>query len=261
MNRGILEAYEAGTVTSASLLAGAPGFADAVTRLGSAPGLAVGLHLNLTQGAPVSPREAVPTLWDARTGAFYPLVRLVQRVLTGRLSPAHVAFECAAQLARLRAVGIRITHIDSHHHIHVLPGLWEPVLSVVRDAGIRGVRVPLEPVTGSGVQAAVKLSAVRLAWRVASRRQGGRDLRRSEHFRGMALLGARDFQARFLALLDGLGSGTTEVVVHPGYVDDDLVAWDHYTVPREQELAALCSAELRARLGRGDIELVRVARS
>jgi predicted glycoside hydrolase/deacetylase ChbG (UPF0249 family) len=45
-------------------------------------------------------------------------------------------------------------------------------------------------------------------------------------------------------------------MVHPGYVDRDLTAWDSYTTGRERELAALCSLEVRDRLARGDILLV-----
>src|SRR5438067_10426812 len=70
VNRGILEAHAAGTVSSTSLLVNAPGFADAVRGARSAPGLGVGLHLNLTAGSPVPSPGAVATLCDRRTGRF-----------------------------------------------------------------------------------------------------------------------------------------------------------------------------------------------
>jgi predicted glycoside hydrolase/deacetylase ChbG (UPF0249 family) len=44
-------------------------------------------------------------------------------------------------------------------------------------------------------------------------------------------------------------------MVHPGYVDDELVALDDYTTPREQELKVLCSPAFRELLSRNAVEL------
>src|SRR5207237_814650 len=86
VNRAISEAHAAGTVSSASLLVNAPGFADAVRRARAAPALGVGLHFNLTMGAPVSPATAVPSLCDRRTGRFWSLWR---RATGGAPLPRH----------------------------------------------------------------------------------------------------------------------------------------------------------------------------
>jgi len=59
-----------------------------------------------------------------------------------------------------------------------------------------------------------------------------------------------------LTLLDRLEPGVTELMVHPGYPDAELAQWARYVSGRERELAALVSPEVRARLKRGDIELV-----
>ena len=249
VNRGIIEAHEAGSVTSTSLLANAPGFADAIARARAAPRLGIGLHANLTVGAPAAPRTAVESLWDPRTEAFYPLSRLVRRALAGQIDPRHVAVECAAQLARLQSAGIAVTHIDSHRHVHILPGIWRAVVTVARQEGVRAVRVPREP----GVT--FKKLCLGAAWMVAARGDRGDDVRLVQQFRGLSLMDAPDYQERLLELLDDLPSGATELMVHPGYADAALAAWDDYAGPRERELAALRSAEVRARLTRGDIAL------
>ena len=249
VNRGIIEAHEAGSVTSTSLLANAPGFADAIARAQRAPRLGVGLHANLTVGAPVAPRTAVESLWDPRTEGFYPLSHLVRRALAGQIEPRHVAVECAAQLARLHSTGIAVTHIDSHRHVHVLPGIWPAVVTVARRAGIRAVRVPHEP----GVT--IKQLCLRAAWIVAARGDRGDDVRLVRQFRGLSLMDAPDYERVLLRLLDRLPFGTTELMVHPGHADAELAAWDKYVAPRERELAALRSAEVRTRFARGDIAL------
>jgi len=255
VNRGIVACATAGVVTSASLLVNTPGFADAAAQLNTGAPLDVGLHLNLTTGTPVAGADAVPSLCDARTGRLYPLVALIARALARRISSAEVALECAAQIARARAAGIRLTHLDGHEHVHVLPGVWRPVVETARRAGIEVVRVPLEPPRSLAWRPAAVAGQVLItaAYRVAAR--GVPPPRHPDHFRGFALTGRRDFAARLLRLLDALDAGTTELMVHPGHEDADLTGWVRYAVGRERELDALVSPGVRARLRQGDIEL------
>lgn len=249
MNRGIIEAHEAGSVTSTSLMANAPAFVDAIARAHRAPRLGVGLHANLTAGSPVAPRADVASLWDPGTGAFYPLPRFVRRALAGRIEQRHVAIECAAQLTCLRSAGIAVTHIDSHRHVHILPWIWGAVVAVARQAGIRAVRVPREP----GVS--IKQMCLGAAWIVATRGDRGNDVRLVRQFRGLSLMDAPDYESALLQLVDELPSGATELMVHPGYADAALVAWDGYAGPRERELAALQSPVVLASFTRRDIAL------
>ena len=253
VTRGILEAYAAGVISSVSVLVNAPGWGHAVAALQAAgSGLGVGLHLNLTAGAPVS---AAHSLVDSRTRCFPSLATLVARVLTGRIASADVAAECAAQLDRLRAVGVNVTHIDSHRHVHVLPGVWPVVVAAARARGIQVVRVPLEPPGADPRRwrALPKRLAIAAAWRLAAR--GAPAPHHVDQFRGLSLRGGRGFRAGLLALLDRLPRGTTELMVHPGHPDAALAAWDGYTAPRAAELAVLTSSEVRERFRRGDFQL------
>ncbi|HEX6534728.1 MAG TPA: ChbG/HpnK family deacetylase [Gemmatimonadaceae bacterium] len=253
VTRGILEAHAAGVVTSASAVGNAPWLDDAACAARVAPSLDVGVHLNLVQGRPL---ERVPTLVDRRTGAFLSLGALARRALAGRVDVGEVSAECAAQIARVRGVGIEPSHLDGHRHAHVLPGIWPGVAEAARAARIRVVRVPVERSLGATWRpgAGVKRLALAAAWRVASRRAPAPD--HADHFAGIALMGGRRTLPRLLRLLDALPPGTTELMVHPGRADRALAAVDPYTWQRERELEALLSAALRARLARADIELV-----
>ena len=257
VNRGIMEAHAAGTVSSTSLLVNAPGFTDAVRAAGDAPELGVGLHLNLTMGAPVSPAAAVPSLCDPHTGRFYSLSRLIARTLVGRVDGGEVALECAAQIARARGAGVRrLTHLDGHQHTHVLPGIWGPVVAAATQAGIHVMRLGLEPASRIAWRplAAAGQLLLTASWRWATR--GAPLPRHADHFRGFALTGRRDFLARLLVLLDALEPGVTELMVHPGYADASLAGWVSYGAGRERELDALRSTAVRTRLQRGDIEVI-----
>jgi predicted glycoside hydrolase/deacetylase ChbG (UPF0249 family) len=260
VNRGIVESCEAGTLSSASMMVTTPAFAEAVELVRTrVPRLGVGLHLNLIGGRPLT---VVPTLADPRTGEFYSLPELARRAVSGRVSAADVRRECDAQLGALVAAGIRPTHLDSHRHAHALPGVLGPVVASALAAGVRVVRRPLDQVTLAEPIVAAKQLVLHAAWRAAL---GGVDaagralLARSPHFRGIALQGAPDVEARLLALLDRLPAGVTEVMVHPGYDDAVLASQDPYRVEREREVAALGSALTRERIARGDIRLVSFA--
>ena len=255
VNRGILEAHAAGVVTSASLMVNTPGFVAAATAARAAPRLGVGLHLNLTVGVPVSRLEAVPSLCG-RDGRLRSLPRLVARALGGRLVASEVERECAAQIARARGAGVRLTHLDGHEHVHVLPGIWRSVVAAAQQAGIATVRVPVEPLREVAWRPLAALGQALISAVVRLATRGVSPARQADHFRGFALTGRQDFAERLLAQLDRLEPGVTELMVHPGYPDAELAQWARYASGRERELAALLSPDVRARLHRGDIELI-----
>ena len=258
VNRGIVEAHEAGTLSSASMMVNTPAFAAAAALARERiPTLGVGLHLNLLAGRPLS---AVPTLTNPHDGLFHPLGALMWRALTGRLSARDVRRECDAQLEALAAQGIRITHLDSHRHTHALPGVLPAVLASARAAGVHIVRRPLDTPTLSEPAATGKMLVLHAAWRSALRGAAMDDraaATRAPAFRGIALQGAADVERRLLHVLDHLPQGATEIMLHPGYDDAVLTSLDSYRSEREREVAALCSAAVRTRLARGDIRLVR----
>jgi predicted glycoside hydrolase/deacetylase ChbG (UPF0249 family) len=260
VNRGIVEAHEAGTLSSASMMVNSPAFDEALELMRTrAPRLGVGLHLNLVAGRPLSDAHS---LMDPRTGHFHALPELAKRVLTGRVSAADVRRECDAQLAALGRAGITPTHLDSHRHAHALPGVLPAVIASARAGGIRIVRRPLDRPSLTEPVAAAKMLVLHSAWRVAYEKvdaDGRALLARAPNFRGIGLQGAPDVEARLLALLDRLPGGATELMMHPGHDDAVLAAQDPYRMEREREVDALRSPAVRARLTRGDVRLVSFA--
>ena len=253
INRGIIECFRAGSVSSTSVMVGMPAFTDAVRLSRDAPGLGIGLHFTLTIGQPLT---RAPSLVDRSTGDFLRVPALVRRALAGRLRTREVEDECAAQIAAARGAKLRLTHLDGHHHIHLLPGVRDAVRRVVSAERIPAVRRPSERVFGvvawwRRLPERVLIGALARyvdpgAWRAAT----------AEHFVGSMLLGARNFQSLLLRVLDSLLPGTTELMVHPGYVPGPLPGNDRYTTQREVELRALTSVDVLARLHSGAIRRV-----
>jgi predicted glycoside hydrolase/deacetylase ChbG (UPF0249 family) len=253
IDRGIAEAAEAGIVRSASIMVTMPAFDDAVAQARRLPALGVGLHLTLTAGRPLTD---APTLISRSSGAFVGPRRLLQRALMGLVSRADVASECRAQIRRARSAGLRLTHLDAHHHAHTFPRIRDVVLEVARSEGIAFVRRPVESLRAPVPWRRVAERAV-LAALSGSRRAPAPGA--ADHFAGVSLAGSRAFEAALLRCLDNLRPGTTELMVHPGYVDAPLPGGDPYFTEREAELRALLSGAVRARLAAGGIVVTNFA--
>ncbi|MBI5625202.1 MAG: ChbG/HpnK family deacetylase [Elusimicrobia bacterium] len=140
VNQAVVACHEKGVVTSATLMANAPAFDEAVALAKAHPSLGVGLHFNLTLGTPLCPPDRIPSLVDA-SGAFFPRRGLELKALLGRVESSHVALELEAQYHRLAHAGLKPTHIDGHQHCHVLPGVLGPVADFCRAHGL-GIRCP-----------------------------------------------------------------------------------------------------------------------
>jgi len=258
VTRGIIEAHEAGSVTSTSMMANGVGWESAVRFARATRTLDVGVHLNLVQGRPLL---GVPSLTDPRTGELLPLGALARRAFARRIDRDELAAELRAQIERVRQAGIAVTHLDSHRHAHVLPGIFPTVRLVAREAGIRVLRIPREPLRVNPLHPGATARKLVLASSLGLSRALPLDssLATTDHFRGVSLQGGRRFAERLRRALDTLEPGSTELMVHPGHVDEALAAQDSYTQPRPIELAALTSAAIRERLARGDIELTSFA--
>jgi len=231
---------------------------NAVRLARSTPMLDIGVHLNLVQGRPLM---RVPSLTNARTGELFPLGALARRVLARRIDADELAAELRAQIERVRAAGLTVTHLDSHRHAHVLPGIFSVVCRVAMKEGIRVLRVPREPLGVNPSHAGATARKLVLAAAMRGSRANMLDsaLVTTDHFRGISLQGGAHFSRRLHHTLDTLEPGSTELMVHPGHVDEALAVQDPYTTPRAIELAELTSAGTRERLARGDIELVSFA--
>ena len=254
INRGIMEAFAAGVLKSTSIMVGMPAFPDAVRRAGVAgEALGIGLHFTLSAGRPLT---RAPSLVTPETGDFLRLPALIRRALLGRVNPRQVADECAAQVARAREARLELTHLDGHHHVHILPGIREAVRRVVGAERIPAVRRPRERLFG--VPAWRRRLPERLLIRALANDMNPERwrVRMTSHFVGSTLLGASHLEARLLRVLDRLPKGTTELMVHPGYVPGVLPGADPYTTQREIELRALTSSAVRERLHSGMVELI-----
>ncbi|TVT37871.1 ChbG/HpnK family deacetylase [Hymenobacter setariae] len=138
--QAILELGAAGQVSSTTVMANFASAAELreLAKLAS-PTLSVGLHLTLNAGQPLSAASQVPSLVNA-DGQFYSSSQLWQRFLRGKVRRTELQLEIAAQLKRLSAAGLSLTHADSHQHLHQYPLLGPALLQILAGLGVRRVR-------------------------------------------------------------------------------------------------------------------------
>lgn len=127
-------------ITSATLLANGPCIKDAVRRLASFPECSFGVHLNLTAFRPVTGAAGLMPLLDSHGEFVQDAIRSVR--LTRGLRRA-ILHELSGQVLGLRKAGVPLSHIDSHHHIHTIPGLFGILKALQHMHGIRRVRLSM----------------------------------------------------------------------------------------------------------------------
>lgn len=117
VNYGILYAFQHGIVSSTSMMANMPGFDHAVSLAKQVPDLSIGVHLTMTAHKPIL--QTHKTMCD-KQGFF-------DKQHKDAYDLDEIYLEFKAQIEKVKAAGIAITHLDSHHHVHTLERL-RPVM-------------------------------------------------------------------------------------------------------------------------------------
>ena len=266
-SRGIIRALKSGVVTNTSVMANGDAAVEAI-EMARANGLigVVGLHLNLTEGRPLSRPQDIPSLLLQRGETHQPGTGLSGGALlrgkmgyrnacvSGEVKAAEAATEARAQLAWFeKHVGCMPHFVDGHQHCHVAPAVREALAAVFAAAGVRVTRVPQEvkpsrslcPLCSVVDVEAEEARAVFAAHGISS----------CESFVGLSLCGV-DYSADDLlnAVRTQMEHGvrSCEVMVHPGEAHTKGTPWDDFSgsAARRHELDVLSSTGLRRRLRR-----------
>lgn len=219
VNRGVIETFECGNITSASLMVNMPGFRDAIRLAERYPELSVGLHFNLTYGEPVSLHRRVHSLTDSHGRFSY----------ANEWQEQHIQAELCEQWDRFCLTGLRPTHIDSHQLIqNFFPLVYRCMsnLSKTEDVPMRltSPKPSTHPMTtdyliGSqydSIHAVTELKST----------------------------------------LNHLNHGITELYCHPGYVDKDVRRFSSWTTIRQRELSTFKRIDMRRVARERGIELI-----
>ncbi len=278
VNLGILTAFRDGLLTSTSLLTNAPAAETACIEWGKfavehAAGALVssekrrrvfepllpfdlGVHLNLTQGSPLT-TERFPSVLLDENGNFPGIGKLFARLnLANSAELQAVEGELFAQVAWMCDHGLRPTHLNGHQYIEMIPQISIMIPKILSHFSIRTVRVALE----RGLVRNVLLRGDVVGWGLAEvKRHYAKAFRRrmlhantsfTECFYGTSHAGVIDRRLISRFLSQSMHVRTTEIGVHPAVslTSEDLTSSDPWFDPlaksRPMELQWLCDNDL-----------------
>ena len=267
VNEGIVQGFQAGILTSATLMANGAAFDDAIEKVRQFPGLGVGVHLCLVNGRAVASPDQIPSLVDEHGELHKTLFALFTRLSGGLIPIRQIECEFRAQIARIVDAGVRPSHLDTHKHTHVHPTVMKALGKVANEFGIRYVRKPFEDFrvslgnarsegSGNGTQviSAITAGAAAPWFRSLARSYG---LTCPDHFFGVTVTGRLSSQ-RLAEVLKALPAGKSELMCHPGVCDDELRRTPtRLKQQRQLELDALTDPAMRRLVQDQKIRLTR----
>ena len=219
-NYGIIDAFTNGVVTSTTAMVNGQGIEHAVALSTQHPGLAIGMHFVLTLGRPLS---AMPGLTDEQgeLGKW-----IWQRAEENTLPLTEIEYELACQFARfVELFGRAPTHIDSHHHVHMIPQIFPIVEAFAKAKGIP-VRFDYDAAKTGEIEQ--------------------HDVKTTQGF-DSGFYGEQITESLFLDTLERSmvrGEKSLEVMCHPSFIDNTILA-SKYCYPRLAELDVLTCAALK----------------
>jgi len=187
------------------------------------------------------------------------LISFAGLAVGGQLDEDQIEAEITAQIRKLQAAGIKVSHLDSHKHTHMFPAVFKPMLRAAKTCGVSALRNPFEPLLFAGTKNWKRrfqlgiLRSFRTAFRKALKESG---VVTPHGCIGIVATGGLN-QQTFRQLIENLPEGTWEFVTHPGYNDAELDGiHTRLRHARENELAILTSPEAKEVLQREEIELI-----
>jgi predicted glycoside hydrolase/deacetylase ChbG (UPF0249 family) len=129
INRGIFTAYEHGVVTDSSLFIKGACSQEAITMLRKNPQFPAGIHIDLdpllgweSPGKEKFTRQELHLLMNEST-----FVKKIQK-------------EIHEQIEAFLDTGLIPSHIDTHHHVHGFPQIFESLIEAIDRYGIKAIR-------------------------------------------------------------------------------------------------------------------------
>lgn len=209
VNHGIAVCFERRLIDRTTLMVNMPYAAEAI-ELAVKQGFIdqVGLHLNLTEGKPLT--EDIMHLGcsengDCMTKGLIPWLR--HRVSLNGFERNALKKEIEAQIRLFRDYGLRSVHIDSHHHVHNEMHILGLAISAAKNHGFKSMRMLRNLMTGNNFSDAVKL-----AYKHIQNRRIAMNFIHTDYFGSL-----NDYIA-----YGSVKRGSIEIMVHPTYSDNGL---------------------------------------
>lgn len=254
VSSGIRQAHQEGIVTTTTILMNLPGAIDDLNLAHQeTPELGIGLHLNLTLGKPLH-REMQASKLVGGDGNFHPVQ---QWFLDPERAPIDlIEMEWRTQMDALASTGVKIDHLDSHHHIATFRAdIWSLFLNLAHELGC-GVRPPLpSDLPQEELQKSYPQPILDNAFEVALPALKASDISHPDFFLASFFDNTATLD-HLQQLVRELKPGVTELMCHPGFNTPALEKTSSYNEQRPRELEILTNSRLNNLVDELGIKLV-----
>ena len=148
VNEEILRSFKNGILRSTSLMANGKSFEDAIKIIKSNPELDIGVHLTLVGGKPILNNDKIPSLLDGNGFFHKDVINFSQKYFSNKISLEEVKIEFTAQIEKILNHVDKISHIDCHQDVHILPKILDITIELANNYNIKFVRIPKERLKG-----------------------------------------------------------------------------------------------------------------
>eukprot|EP01114_Cavostelium_apophysatum_P018981 TRINITY_DN5985_c0_g2_i1.p1 TRINITY_DN5985_c0_g2~~TRINITY_DN5985_c0_g2_i1.p1 ORF type:complete len:296 (-),score=51.93 TRINITY_DN5985_c0_g2_i1:38-925(-) len=228
-----------------------------------------GLHLNFTEGKPVSDPSLIPTLVTAE-GVFKGKFGFGESLDREEVSLHDITQETRAQINLFKKYsGQNPSHVDGHNHYHIHPRIAGALADVFKHKGIFRTRIPFEAglansypwMQGKQLEFLSQVTRYATAARTTYHERG---IHTTDFFMGLGLMGANSTPERIREVFSKIAASnaassskvTVEWMVHPGR--SQQVGGDDFSrsADREHEMKILRSPELHDILKEFNVKIV-----
>jgi hopanoid biosynthesis associated protein HpnK len=221
VNAAVLEAHRDGIVTAASLMVTGAARREAVALARANQGPSVGLHLVLVDGSAVLPAREIPHLVTPDGTFEKSPLRAGLRYQFLHAARSELRREIRAQLDCFRRTGLRLSHVDGHHHLHLHPIVLGILADLAPEFAISEIRLPEEEL-GTALALDRRQAFRKIVWSAifrGLRRHGERRLRaagvrHSDRVYGLLATGRID-EDYLLSLIPRMRGERVELYAHP----------------------------------------------
>jgi len=232
VNEGIFFAFRNGLIGGASLMANGEAFDDVIRRLKDLPNANIGIHLVLVDEKPLTQIKL-----PKNHKIFF------IKYILGLINLKAIEMEMNAQIDKCLAAGVKPTFINSHQHLHLLPGMMDIVIELAKKYGIPLIRIINEPFHGQG-RSFRKIQSVFLKFLsfLAKRKIQKAGLECNDFFVGF--INAGNINIDDVKYAKNLSKKYPDKVIefgcHPGYENEELrnkyKRWGNYNWEKELNL-------------------------
>ena len=220
VNNSIFELMGRKQLLSATLIANSPHINDACRRVRYFPESSFGVHLNITQYTPLVEEERLRPLLN-QNGSF--IAERIREIPIDKPLATGIYEEFCMQIDKLHALGVNVSHIDSHHHVHSIPRIFPILKRVQKKYQLRRVRISRN----------VYGQHETVPWQLRIKKSTYNFLLR-HYYSTITTRGFTDFMTFYeLGKIDKLQHHNFELMVHPGsqafdYQDETNILSGHW---------------------------------